>query len=59
MYTCIAIQACRNLMNKLSLHCQFLLPISAAAQPKAWVCGCSPADIVGSNLAEGMNVCLL
>jgi hypothetical protein len=55
----VSIQACRNLMNKLPLHCQFLLPIPAAAQSKAWVCGCSLAEIVGSHLAEGMDVCLL
>jgi len=24
-----------------------------------WVCGRSPAEIVGSNPAEGMDVCLL
>jgi hypothetical protein len=30
-----------------------------AAQTKALVCGRSPAEIVGTNLAEGMNVCLL
>jgi hypothetical protein len=35
------------------------LPIPVAARSKAWVCGRSPADIVGSNPTEGMDVCLL
>ena len=35
------------------------LPIPVAARSKAWVCGSSPAEIVGSNPAEGMDVCLL
>jgi hypothetical protein len=30
-----------------------------AARSKAWVCGLSPAEIVGSNLAGVMNVFLL
>ena len=30
-----------------------------AARFKASVCGRSPAEIVGSNSAEGMAVCLL
>ena len=34
-------------------------PVPVAARSKAWVCGYSPAEIVGSNLAEGMDVCLL
>jgi hypothetical protein len=55
----VAKQAYRNLMNKLSLDCQFLLPIPAAAKSKAWVYGCSLAEIVGSNLAEVMDSCLL
>jgi hypothetical protein len=46
-------------MNKLSLHCQLLLPIPTAAPSKAWIYGRSLAEIVGSNLAEGMDVCLL
>jgi len=33
--------------------------IPLAAPSKAWVCGRSPADIVGSNPAGGMDVCLL
>jgi len=34
-------------------------PLPVAAQSKAWVCGRSPAEIVGSNPARGMNVWLL
>jgi len=34
-------------------------PVPVAVRSKAWVCGCSPAEIVGSNHAEGMDVCLL
>ena len=30
-----------------------------AARSKAQVCGRSPAEIVSSNPAEGMDVCLL
>jgi hypothetical protein len=28
-----------------------------AARSKAWVCGRSPAEIMGSNPLEGMDVC--
>jgi hypothetical protein len=30
-----------------------------AARPKAYICGRSPAEIVDSNPAGGMEVCLL
>jgi len=30
-----------------------------AARPKTWVCGCSPAEIVGSNPTRSMDVFLL
>ena len=33
--------------------------VPVAARSKAWVCGRSPAEIVGSNLTGGMDVCLL
>ena len=33
------------------------MPVPVAARFKAWVCGRSPAVIVGSNPAGGMNVC--
>ena len=35
------------------------LPIPVAARSKPWVCGRSLVGIAGSNLAEGMHVCLL
>ena len=34
-------------------------PVPVAARSKAWVCGRSPAEIVGSNPTGGMDVCLL
>ena len=35
------------------------VPVPVAALSKAWVCGRSPAEIVGSNPTGGMDVCLL
>ena len=35
------------------------LPVPVAARSKAWVCGCSLAEIVASNLTGDMNVCQL
>ena len=32
------------------------VPVPVAARSKAYVCGRSPAEIVGSNLARGMDV---
>ena len=34
-------------------------PVPVAARSKAWVCGRSPAEIVGSNPTRVMDVCLL
>jgi len=34
-------------------------PVPVAARSKAWVCGRSLAEIMGSNPAGGMDVCLL
>jgi len=31
--------------------------VPVAARSKAWVCGRSPAEIVGSNPTGGMDVC--
>ena len=36
-----------------------LWPIPVATKSKAWVCDHAVAGIVGSNPAEGMNVCPL
>jgi len=35
------------------------LPVPVAVRSKAWICGRSPAETVGSNSAEGMDVCLV
>ena len=35
----------------------FSWPVPSAALSKAYVCGRSPAEIVSSNPAEGMDVC--
>ena len=35
------------------------MPVLVAAWSKLWVCGCSRAKIMGSNLTEDMDVCLL
>ena len=35
------------------------LPVPVAARSEAYVCGRSHAEIVGSNPARGMDVCLL
>ena len=51
----------RSIFFAISTYCtviQFLL-IPVDARSKACVCGCSVAGIVGSNLAEGMDVCLV
>ena len=37
----------------------FEKPVPVAARFKAWVCGCSPAKIVGLNPTGDMDVCLL
>jgi hypothetical protein len=34
-------------------------PLTVAARSETWVCGRSPAEIVGSNPTGGMDVCLL
>jgi hypothetical protein len=36
----------------------WLSPVPVAARSKEWVCGRSPAEIVGSNPAGVMDVCL-
>jgi hypothetical protein len=37
----------------------FCVVLQVVARSKVWVCGRSLAGIVGSNLAGGMDVCLL
>ena len=48
MYGCI--------VNSVS---RMQVPVPVAARSKAWVCGRSPDEIVGSNPTGGMDVCLL
>jgi hypothetical protein len=49
----------------VNLHCfgfvvfNNLKPVPVAARSKSWVCGRSPAEIVGSNPSGDMFVCLL
>ena len=46
-------------VGKDHYFCYFkFLPISVAARPKAWLYGRSLAGIVGSNPADGMDVCV-
>ena len=33
------------------------MPVPVAARSKAWVCGCSPAEVVGLHPTGGMGVC--
>ena len=37
----------------------FYYPQRSVRRSKAWLCGRSPAEIVGSNPAGDMDVCLL
>jgi len=40
----------------ISVRLWGLAPVPVAARSKAWVCGRSPAEIVGSNPTGGMDV---
>jgi hypothetical protein len=33
------------------------MPVPVAARSKTWVCGLSPAEIMGSNPTGGIDVC--
>ena len=48
-----------NNMYIYQIFKSIIMLISEAAQSKAWECGRSIAEIVGSNPREGMVVCLL
>jgi hypothetical protein len=48
-----------NFLLKIPVLKQVYLPVPVAACSKAWACGRSPAEIVGSTLTRGMYVCLL
>jgi hypothetical protein len=45
--------------QKNAIRTFLFMPTLVAARSKAWVCGCSNAEIAGSNSARGMDVCLL
>jgi len=45
-------------VNWHEIRCNFLGPIPVALRSKVWVCGRSLFGM-GSNLAVGMNICLL
>ena len=49
--TCVS-----SLLLYLSTKCK-ISPVRVAARCQAWVCGRSPAEIVGSNPTGGMDVC--
>jgi len=48
-------------MSLALLFHYFMLKISVpvAARSKAWICGRSPAEIVGSNPTGSIDICLL
>jgi hypothetical protein len=48
MYVCMYVCVCM---------CMYVCADSSGHSSKAWVCGRSPAGIVGSNPARDMNVC--
>ena len=39
--------------RRLFTSYRILKPVPVVARSKAWVCGCSPAEIVGSNPTRG------
>jgi len=47
---------CKRVLNGKIMLIQ---PVPVAARSKAWVCGRSPAEIVGSNPTGGIDVRLL
>ena len=51
--------SCRSLLCKKNDSERLKGPVPVAARSKAWVCSRSPAEIVGSNPAGGMDVYLL
>ena len=53
-FVCFFVRWFVYLICKGKVH---LWPVPVAAWSKAWVCGRSPAGIVGSNPTGGMNVC--
>jgi hypothetical protein len=49
----------KNHVRQIYIRNAVVTPIVVAARSKAWVCGRSLAEVVGSNPAGGMDVCLL
>jgi len=43
----------------IEIHILFEHTIPVTAQSKTWICGRSLAGVAGSNLAAGIDVCLL
>ena len=48
-----------GLLELLKILYTYFMPVPVAVLSKAWVCGRSPAEIVGSNPAASMDVRLL
>jgi len=49
-----------SLMSKEDLNRVHMKgPVPVDTLSRVWVCGCLPAEIVGSNPTVGMYVCLL
>jgi len=45
----------KEILNRI--YMKGMVPVAALS--KVWVCGCLPAEIVGSNPTVGVDVCLL
>jgi hypothetical protein len=58
MYVILGVRINITLL-KFAFFNECLLPVPVAARSKAWVCGRSSAEIVGSNPTGGMDVCLV
>ena len=50
------VQACNGIALPLPLPLNITLPVPVTARSKAYVCGCSRAEIAGSNPTGGMDV---
>ena len=60
LFTLISAQSYRKYQSEDFCEVEILTPntsYTVAARSKAWVCGRSPAEIVGSNPIGGMDVC--
>ena len=61
LHTNVVLLTTFNIYNKFlySNHPHSSLPVPVASRSKTWVCGRSPAGVVGSNPTGGMDVYLL